>query len=115
MFRSPPLGVPSVISIPESATEVDVKMSDFKFVPTIDLAMLDNPSSRTQLVQQLRQALLDVGMFYVANPPLSPTVVAEAKTQSEAFFALPFAEKTKLDIANSPSFLGYAMVRAALD
>ncbi|KAJ9243453.1 hypothetical protein DTO207G8_952 [Paecilomyces variotii] len=87
-------------------------MSDFNFVPTIDLAMLDNPSSRTQLVQQLRQALLDVGMFYVANPPLSRTVIAEAKTQSEAFFALPFAEKTKLDIANSPSFLGYAMLGA---
>ena len=88
-------------------------MSNFTSVPTIDLAMLDNPISRTQLMKELRRALLDVGMFYVASPPLSPKLITEAKVQSDAFFALPLAEKTKLDIANSPSFLGYATVRAS--
>ncbi|PYI35297.1 Clavaminate synthase-like protein [Aspergillus indologenus CBS 114.80] len=83
-------------------------MLDPATVPTIDLSLLQEAGSRQVLVDDLRRAIRDFGVFYVSNLPFDVRLLDEVKQQCQAFFDLPYEEKMKLDLANVPSFLGYA-------
>lgn len=85
-------------------------MSDFTTIPTLDLSLLRDPESKNALAEEMLHIVRDVGMCYVTGLPFGPEVFEKAKVECEAFFNLPTEEKTKLDIANVPGFLGYTAV-----
>ncbi|KAJ5504561.1 hypothetical protein N7463_007435 [Penicillium fimorum] len=85
-------------------------MSDFTTIPTLDLSLLKDPGARKTLILHMLHIVRDVGMCYVTGLPFGPEVFDKAKVECEAFFNLPTEEKTKLDIANVPGFLGYTAV-----
>ncbi len=48
---------------------------DFADLAVIDLSKLSTPGGQSELVQQLRRALLEVGFFYVINHGYTPSQV----------------------------------------
>jgi hypothetical protein len=61
-------------------------------IPTLDLALADNPATRPALLGDLRRAITEAGFLYVVNHGVPDAVVAE-------LFAL--ASEAKDDVAFS--------------
>ncbi|CDK26310.1 unnamed protein product [Kuraishia capsulata CBS 1993] len=79
-------------------------------VPILDLSQAFDKEARSELILQLRDALLSVGFFYVTNVPIDdhPGLLQSLTSQATEFFALPSESKSRLSMANSPHFLGYS-------
>jgi len=79
-------------------------------VPVIDIAPLiaGSDAAMRRTAAELGAAARDIGFFSVANHGVAQSLIDEMFALSQAFFALPTAEKTALDIRNSPSYVGYA-------
>ncbi|KAL1743681.1 hypothetical protein HDZ31DRAFT_40423 [Schizophyllum fasciatum] len=92
--------------------------STFEQIPVIDCRDLDSTDKETRqrLAERIRDACVNVGFFYLANPPAhlfrpglpEETISAHAKR----FFALPQDVKTRWDIHASASFKGYTAMHA---
>lgn len=59
-------------------------------------------------LQQLREALLHVGFFYLKNTGIDRALTQSLISKSIQFFDLPLEEKLKVEMVNSKHFLGYA-------
>ncbi len=81
-------------------------------IPTIDLSLADVPSSRPELLQHLRRALLDVGFLYVSNHGIKPSIIDELVEVLPTLFALPDEVKAEVALVNSPHFLGFSKFRS---
>ncbi|EWC46360.1 hypothetical protein DRE_04303 [Drechslerella stenobrocha 248] len=77
-------------------------------IPTIDFELIHEPTARKELLSDLLHAILEVGAFYIINPPFEADLFSSLKAQCQGFFDLPREEKMKVDMVNVPSFLGYA-------
>ncbi|KAG5355372.1 putative 2-oxoglutarate-dependent dioxygenase DIN11 [Yarrowia sp. E02] len=75
----------------------------FTSIPIIDLSE-DTPS----ILSKLRPALLNVGFCYIKNYGVDPELVAQVTSLGKQFFELPQTEKNRIDMSNSPHFLGYS-------
>ncbi|KAL1643960.1 hypothetical protein SLS58_004635 [Diplodia intermedia] len=82
-------------------------MSAFTTIPTLDLSQALLPETKPRLLEQLRHAVIEVGMLYVCNTGISPDLVEQVKEQCVAFFDQPLEKKLEIELANVPSFLGY--------
>jgi isopenicillin N synthase-like dioxygenase len=78
-------------------------------LPVIDVGGLwsNGAGDRRAVAMQLRQACLDKGFFYIRNHGIPDRLVEAVFAAAERFFALPAAEKAKLDKANSNANRGY--------
>ncbi len=76
-------------------------------VTVIDLSLADDPKTKPQLLSQLRASLLDVGFFYLKNYNVPESITESIKEKAFQFFKLPLEEKLKVEMTNSPHFLGY--------
>ncbi|KAJ7681526.1 Clavaminate synthase-like protein [Mycena rosella] len=83
--------------------------SSFEQIPVIDLndAASRDPATRRALADQIRDACVNVGFFYVKNHPVPEDAIAGAINAAGEFFALPTPAKLALDIHKSTSFKGY--------
>ncbi|TRM56938.1 hypothetical protein BD626DRAFT_551301 [Schizophyllum amplum] len=87
--------------------------STFEQIPIIDFADLDSTDAvkRRALADKIRDACVNVGFFYLANPPASllpPKLPEETiEQQAKRFFALPEEVKRQWDIHQSENFKGY--------
>ncbi|KAA1476839.1 2OG-Fe-II oxygenase, partial [Dentipellis sp. KUC8613] len=83
--------------------------STFNEIPVIDLlgGNAQDPLVRRQLADQIRDACINVGFFYVTNHGIPEPTTAGALHAAKDFFALPLETKTKLDIHQTPNFKGY--------
>ncbi len=81
-------------------------------IPTIDLSLALNPSSKAQLLSQLCSTLTDVGFFYLKNSGIDPLLMEKMREVTPKFFDLPLEEKRKVDMINTPRFLGYTALGA---
>ena len=81
----------------------------FETVPQIDLTGLrQGTSESTALVaEQIRQACLEVGFFYVTGHGVDPALVESTFAAAQAFFALPADQKNAVSIKNSTKMRGY--------
>ncbi|RMZ92166.1 hypothetical protein DV736_g635, partial [Chaetothyriales sp. CBS 134916] len=79
----------------------------FSSIPILDLSLADSPSTKPELLNQLRHALLEVGFIYIKNTGIPEDLVARVITFGKAFFQLPEEEKLKCEMKNAKSFLGY--------
>ncbi|KAM7476250.1 hypothetical protein LguiB_023493 [Lonicera macranthoides] len=83
-------------------------------LPIIDLSCLNNPSLRSQTIDQVRIACKDLGFFQVMNHGIPASVVKGSLDAAKEFFNLPAEEKMHLmsDNVHEPVRYGTSMNHA---
>jgi len=81
----------------------------FDTVPQIDLSALSEGSREAagETAQEIRQACLEVGFFYIAGHGVDPALLTDVFDIAERFFALPHEDKEAVSILKSPKMRGY--------
>lgn len=92
-----------------SQAEAASSARPFESVPEIDLGPLiaGTPEQAVATAQDIRDACLEVGFFYVTGHGVDPELVAQTFAAAEAFFARPLEEKDEVSIKNSVKMRGY--------
>lgn len=85
------------------------KQMPFDTIPVIDLSDMygADRSARQAVANQLGQACMQVGFFYVKNHGVSQAVIDEMFGQAQRFFARPLEEKMQIHISKSSHHRGY--------
>ncbi|KZP06106.1 Clavaminate synthase-like protein [Athelia psychrophila] len=83
--------------------------STFEQIPVIDFANASStdPVLRRKLADEIRDASINVGFFYIKNHGISADVIFDALDAGKKFFALPEESKKHIDIHKSSAFKGY--------
>ena len=82
--------------------------NEFTSIPILEYGDAISPTSKPAFLFALRHALVNVGFFYIRNPPIGVKVREQLVQKTSSFFALPTAEKEQVALANSRHFRGYA-------
>ena len=80
----------------------------FDAVPVLDLSLARSPETKSQFLDELRHALLEVGFLYIKNTGISSDLNANVVQEGRAFFDLPQEKKLEVEMKNRASFLGYS-------
>ncbi|OKL57253.1 hypothetical protein UA08_07419 [Talaromyces atroroseus] len=80
----------------------------FTSVPLLDYAEATSPSTRSKFLKELKDAIVNVGFFYLKNTSVPDQVQTDFTQQSIALFDLPLEKKLEIEMVNSKHFLGYA-------
>jgi isopenicillin N synthase-like dioxygenase len=75
-------------------------------VPLLDYSLVAN--NRQIFVNELRNAVVNAGFFYLSNTPISIDDVNDLIASIPRLFDLPKKTKDKISIKNSPHFFGYS-------
>src|SRR3954468_18413831 len=75
-------------------------------LPTLDLTRFAGPD-RARFLAELRRTAREIGFFYVTGHGVPQEVPEAVLDASRRFFALPEAEKLKVEMVHSPHFRGY--------
>lgn len=65
----------------------------FTSVPILDLALARDPATKPEFLNQLRDALLEVGFLYLKNAGIPDELFQQVIGQAKAFFEIPMEEK----------------------
>lgn len=65
----------------------------FKSIPVLDLALADDPTTKPAFLEDLREALMEVGFLYIKNVGISDQLFERVISQGRAFFDIPLEEK----------------------
>ncbi len=87
-----------------------VRRAPLSDLPVIDLSPFvdrGNERSRNETVQSIRQACIDIGFFQLVGHGIGMSEFDALNDFGHRFFALPLAEKMKLDARNHPFNRGY--------
>ncbi|KAF8417227.1 hypothetical protein EV426DRAFT_382762 [Tirmania nivea] len=82
--------------------------SSFLSVPVLDYSLSLSSNTKAGFLEQLRHALLEVGFLYIKNTNIDDELIQKVISLGKAFFDLPEEEKLRLEMKNSPHFLGYS-------
>jgi isopenicillin N synthase-like dioxygenase len=82
--------------------------TDFTSIPTIDLSKTSEPKTKTELLFDLKHALLSAGFLYISNHGIPSQVTNDLVDALPSLFGLPTSAKDSVALANSPHFLGYS-------
>lgn len=82
-----------------------------KRLPIIDLAKLDNPDTRQELLEELRDALFKIGFLYLVNHGME-TEAEKIMSIAPKAFEVPTEEKEKIAMATNSHFVGYSKLGA---
>lgn len=85
---------------------------DFSSVPVLDYTLSKDPATHQRFLDQLRDALVNVGFLYLSNPPVSRDDINLVIDYAPKLFALPQEKKDKLLMRNNLHFLGYTRIGA---
>jgi isopenicillin N synthase-like dioxygenase len=77
-------------------------------IPILDLELANTSESRVLLLDQLRDALFNVGFLYVKNHGVPDQISFDLTSRVPALFDLSEESKLRLSKLNSPHFLGYS-------
>lgn len=83
---------------------------DFSSVPVLDYALAGDPATRPAFLDQLRNALVNVGFLYLANPPVAQDDINLVIDYAPKLFAIPQEKKDRLLMRNNLHFLGYSKI-----
>lgn len=78
----------------------------FSSLPVLDLSLSNDPDTKPAFLDSLRNALLEVGFFYISNTGIDDSLIQDVITQGKAFFDLPEEKKLEIQMKKVPSFLG---------
>ncbi|KAI0754593.1 Clavaminate synthase-like protein [Daedaleopsis nitida] len=83
--------------------------STFDDIPIINLASARSPDPevRRALADEIRDACINVGFFYIMNHGIPKETISTTVDAAKKFFALPLSTKMSMDIHNSANFKGY--------
>ncbi|KIH91892.1 isopenicillin N synthetase [Sporothrix brasiliensis 5110] len=84
----------------------------FTSIPVLDVSRASDPATKPEFLSDLRNALIEVGFFYIKNVGIPDTLFQTVIEQGRAFFDIPEDEKLKIEMKNAPSFLGYSRLSA---
>ena len=77
-------------------------------LPVLDISRFHaGPEARAAFVDELRAVLHEHGFFYLKGHDVPEELTARLKSLARSFFALPEAEKLKIEMVRSPHFRGY--------
>ncbi len=77
-------------------------------LPVLDLSQLDRgEADAADFRAALRAATHDLGFFYLVGHGIPEDVTARAFAEATRFFALPLADKQRVEMLESPHFRGY--------
>lgn len=81
----------------------------FDAIPVIDFAAMqgDDRAAQQAVADQLGQACMQVGFFYVKNHGVPQAIIDRAFTEAQRLFALPIEQKMQIHIAKSAHHRGY--------
>ncbi|KAM0142461.1 hypothetical protein ACHAO1_001333 [Botrytis cinerea] len=86
----------------------------FTNIPILDLSLARSPETKPEFLDQLRHALLEVGFLYLKNVGIPQDLIDNVVEEGVKFFDIPLEEKTKIQMVNAPSFLGYSPLSAEI-
>lgn len=76
-------------------------------LPIIDLALAQDPATKPQLLEDLKNALFRIGFLYLVNHGVEKEARALQKFSPKAFTDLSHQEKESIAMLNNPHFIGY--------
>ena len=81
-------------------------------LPIIDIAPLysADPTAWPAVAERIDNACREWGFFYITGHPISPARIDELLNAAKTFFALPAAEKLKIDITQTTHHRGYGAI-----
>lgn len=82
----------------------------FSSIPVLDLSLSNDPDTKPAFLDSLRNALLEVGFFYISNTGIDDSLIQDVITQGKAFFDLPEEKKLEIQMKKVPSFLGMGIL-----
>lgn len=94
--------------------KIPVQRENFTTIPVLDFAQVSSPSTKSAFLENLRDALVNVGFFYLRNAPISPNLQSVFTAKSLELFQLPLEKKLEIEMVNSPHFLGYSKLGAEI-
>lgn len=65
----------------------------FTSIPILDLDLSRDPATKPEFLNQLRDALMEVGFLYLKNVGISQELWDEVIRQGKGFFDIPQEEK----------------------
>jgi isopenicillin N synthase-like dioxygenase len=92
-----------------AAAGIAARKVPFSSVPVIDLGPLSGTdrAAKQRTADAIGRACEEIGFIYIANHGVPQDLIDHTFAESRRFFALPLAEKNKVNIANSTNFRGY--------
>ena len=82
----------------------------FREIPVLDLSLARDESTKPAFLEQLLDALLNVGFLYIKNTGIDQALFDKVCAEGIRFFDLPEDEKLRIEMKNAKSFLGYSKV-----
>jgi isopenicillin N synthase-like dioxygenase len=73
-----------------------------------------SPSTKPAFLASLREALVNVGFFYLRNAPVPAQMQEDFTKMALGLFDLPLEKKLEIEMVNSPHFLGYSRLGAEI-
>ncbi|KAJ5769529.1 Oxoglutarate/iron-dependent dioxygenase [Penicillium odoratum] len=94
--------------------QADSYSAAFTSIPILDFAQTLSPLTKPEFLNALREALINVGFFYLKNPPISLVSQSTLIEKGLKLFELPLEKKLEIEMVNSPHFLGYSRLGAEI-
>ncbi|KAL4995147.1 hypothetical protein BDV10DRAFT_196937 [Aspergillus recurvatus] len=89
-----------------------IKSDSFTAIPVLDYSL--STADKPAFLAGLRNALVNVGFFYLANAPIGPQIRQDLVKKCKALFDLPLEKKLEIEMVNSKHFLGYSRLGAEI-
>lgn len=86
--------------------------SSFTSIPVLDFSQAI--SDKPVFLEALREALVNVGFFYLRNAPIPREIQEEFTERALELFDLPLEKRLEIEMVNSPHFLGYSRLCAEI-
>lgn len=92
-----------------------MSVASFTKIPEVDLEQWRGPDpARRELADEVREICHQIGFFHMVGHGVDPDFLARHAELRSRFFALPEADKRRIDKAASPHFRGWEPVGAEL-
>lgn len=86
----------------------------FHEIPILDLSLARDEATKPAFLQELLDALLNVGFLYIKNTGIDQALFDKVCREGIQFFDLPEDEKLRIEMKNAKSFPGYSKVCSTL-
>jgi isopenicillin N synthase-like dioxygenase len=82
----------------------ETKPPFFTSIPILDFAQIASVKTKHVFVRELRNALINVGFFYVKNTPLSAEIIKSLMDQKVNVFDMPMEKKMEIAMTQQQAF-----------
>ncbi|KAL3482176.1 hypothetical protein BJX99DRAFT_243166 [Aspergillus californicus] len=91
-----------------------IQSESFTAVPILDYSLSLSAETKSAFLADLRNALVNVGFFYLTNAPIAPGIRQDLVEKCQTVFDLPLEKKLEIEMVNSKHFLGYSRLGAEI-